>query len=304
MTKRSDTVLVQHQSSNDKISIGQGLETLRIPQGRCSISPSVPDYLQLPITPELSVFSETIPTCPNPKGRQVFDTDTGEITFVPHLRSFGEEGDDYWRCERNTCFPCVCINCQRIAYAIQLAAPTHHISTTRVGPAAPVITMRMSMFSHYVRRLVPEFRWVWAAEENPGLTGVHTHGYFHTGDRRCDPGQKLFNDAAHRAGLGRVHYGLLPPDLPVDFFGYLMKTVASPDLIDRYLDLNGSTRRRRLIHASRGYWRDGPSGEPITRAEAERIAYRRSRSRTGSPAVEVHTQIHAQSPSGIQKDSA
>lgn len=197
---------------------------------------------------------------------------------MPHHRTFNEEENDYWRCERNTCPSCICTNCQRVAYAIQLSAPSHQISTTQVGHTADEIAARMSMFSHYVRLTIPEFRWAWAAEENPGLTGVHTHGYFHTGDRKSNLGRELLRDASRRAGLGRVYYDELDPGLPVEFFGYPMKTASSPDLIECFLGLNGTPRRRMLIHASRwGFWRDGPQGDSITRREAEKIAYQRSR---------------------------
>ena len=311
------SVLVQHQPSNDRGSTGEGLTGCGKRRG-LDCGPSARHFLHQSIRPELSVF-DTMPPCPNPKGREVIDTATGAITFVPHRRGLAEEGDAFWRCEKNTCFSCTCVNGQRIAYATQLSTPTHHISITQVGPTASVITTRMTTLSYYVRQAVPEFRWVWAAEENPGENGVHTHGYFHTGKRQCDPGQKLFNDASRRAGFGRVHYDEIEGDLPVEFYGYPMKTLSSPGLAEHFHELNGSPRRRRLIHASRGYWRDGPSGEPITRAEAEHIAYRRSRSWARSRAVEVHTQIHegdgvnrsgesrsvhAESPSGIQKESA
>ena len=137
----------------------------------------------------------------------------------------------------------------------------------------------MSRFSASVRQELPEFRWTWAAEPNPGKTGVHVHGYAHTGAS----GRVLCHvpvvRAAKSAGLGRqLELKQIEPGSDAAYFQYPMKSLADPELEDEYLALNGSSKRICLIRSSKsGFWRLGANGPTVRRAEAEVEAYARSR---------------------------
>ena len=223
-------------------------------------------------------FETPFECCPNPKGREVIDRITGEIKWEPHSWRNANGEIETLRCQSNSCDGCLAINVMRIAGAIQLAEPTFWISLTLVGPSSAVITPRLRTFRHLVAEEVPGFQHAWAAEENPAFTGVHTHGFAHTGVRVREMPERVIQRAARRSGLGVISkIGRMEPDAPLSFYEYPMEDALDPERVERFWELNGSPDRKRLIHASRGFWRDGPLGLPIRRAEAVKIAYRRSR---------------------------
>ncbi len=226
----------------------------------------------------LSLFID-LPRCPHPKGKERVNAITGEIEYLPHAWTEDDGNQFVIRCEKNTCDVCVVINAQRIAYAIQLAAPTHAIFLSLIGASAVEIRKNASRFATCIRRLIPEFQWAWAAEVNPLQTGNHLHGYVHTLDQDYEIPKRLIVKAAQKAKLGLV-VGItrLDADLPADWFGYPMKSLADPIYAQRFIDLNHTQRGVQPIHASKKFWRDGPFGDPIPRRrDAEVLSYRRSR---------------------------
>ena len=229
-----------------------------------------------------SLFNVELRQCPNPKGRQVIDYLTGEIDYRPHTWRDRDGKERIYRCCKNSCPVCVVINGQRIAGAIMLAQPSWWFCLTQVGESPSVINKRVGMFTHFVRQDIASFRVCWAAEENPDQTGCHVHGYFHAArdERRVRP--EVFDNAVRRAGVGqRWEIGSVGYPAAVDYFGYLMKSLVGGDyMAQRFLDFNGSPERRQLIHSSDGFWRDGAGGATLAkRAEAEKIAFQRSRKR-------------------------
>lgn len=228
------------------------------------------------------------PSCQRPKGREVANPATGEVIWTPHSWRDALGQKHYLRCESNDCAACRATNVHRIAGAIALAAPTHSLSLTHVGDSPSVIIRRLSNFRAHVAEVVPGYQHVWAAEENPRQTVIHTHGYVHTGARAREIPRHVVTKAARRAGLGWINkIEPIDPDASIEWFKYPMECALDPDRVDRFWALNSAGTRRRLIHASRAFWRDGPHGEPISREEAEKLAYWRSRSSLGDPNVHL-----------------
>ena len=228
-----------------------------------------------------TLFNVELPQCPNPKGRHVIDYLTGEIHCVPHTWRDQSGKHRIYRCEKNSCPVCVVINGKKIAGAIMLARPPWWFCLTQVGESPSVINRRVSTFTHYVRQELPSLRVCWAAEENPDQTGCHVHGYFHAAGQEHRVRSEVFDHAVRQAGVGH-HWEIGPVRYPaaVDYFGYLMKSLVGGDyMAQRFLDLNGSPERRRLIHSSPGFWREGAAGRTLTRSQAEVIAFQRSRMR-------------------------
>ena len=140
-----------------------------------------------------------------------------------------------------------------------------------MGDSSAEIVKNVSRVIHYARKDIPTLEDVWAAEHNPGHTGPHIHGYLHAGmnDRLIHEG--AFENAVRRVGVGR-HWAMDTVTHPdATYFAYPMKALVSEDYeAERFLELNGSPKRRQLIHASRGFWRDGRGGPLLkNRAEAE-----------------------------------
>ena len=228
-----------------------------------------------------SLFNVDLPLCPNPKGKQVIDYVTGEIRNIPYLRRDQQGKHRIYRCEKNSCPVCVVINGKKIAGAIMLAQPPWWFCLTQVGESPSVINKKVGKFTHYVRQELTSFRVCWAAEENPDQTGTHIHGYFHAAGHERRVRSEVFDNAVRQAGVGH-HWEIGPVHYPaaVDYFGYLMKSLVGGDyMAQRFFDLNRSPERRRLIHSSPGFWREGAAGSTMTRSQAEVIAFKRSRMR-------------------------
>ncbi len=240
-----------------------------------------------------NIFKVDLPLCPNPKGRHVIDYLTGEIHCVPHTWRDQSGKRRVYRCEKNSCPVCVVINGKKIAGAIMLAQPQWWFCLTQVGESPPVINKKVGKFTHYARQELPSFRVCWAAEENPDQTGSHVHGYFHAAGHERRVRSEVFDDAVRQAGVGQ-HWRIGSVDYPaaVDYFGYSMKSLVGGDyMAQRFLDLNGSPERRRLIHSSPGFWREGAAGRILTRSQAEVIAFKRSRVRCRDQATHYQTAL-------------
>lgn len=163
-----------------------------------------------------------------------------------------------------------------------LARPTHMYLLTLVGEDWRTIRANMTSFVRRVRRSVVEFQHAWHVEANPDGTGTHIHGW-------CwgtIPAQHVLREAAVLSGMGS--YASIRPwrldasDDPLIAYG--MKSVTGPQLgrsseAQEFLALNGG----RVMHASRGFYRDAATGELLrTRRDAERQArlHRGAASRT------------------------
>ena len=179
--------------------------------------------------------NQSNPLCPNPKGREVIDRLTGETKWEPHTRRNANGEMETLRCESNSCDVCRPTNVMRIAGAIQLAEPTYWTSLTLVGPSSAVITPRLRTFRYLVAAEVSGFQHAWAAEENPALTGVHLHGFAHTGLEGREIPERVIQRSARRVGLGVISkIGRMEPDAPLSFYEYPMEGALDPERVDRF----------------------------------------------------------------------
>lgn len=219
------------------------------------------------------IFPTVQPVCRNPRGREQINHTTGEIKYM----LYSPEGDRI-PCEKNSCPDCVIVNAQSIASAIHLSSPSHSIFLSQVGNTADGIQRRMSLLATQVRKQLPDFQWVWAVEDNPSGTGVHLHGFFYFSRRNVSRAklEQLFRKIAISVGIGR-QLGVQSIDQGVsrEFFGYPMKMLSHPVTAPRYVELNRTNRGITLVHASKHFWRDGPTGTPIQRIQAEQLARHR-----------------------------
>ena len=223
------------------------------------------------------IFDRDIDTsCPNPRMDVYVDGETGEIIERPHT---------YWNrylgrhleapCERNSCPACAVRNARRIAGAIYVSQPTHVLPLTQVGDAYPVVRKRLTNFFTEVRRTYPSVMYTWQVEANPAGTGAHALSYLHLEDESLSV--LVLDRARARVGFGPVfEVERIPQAASVIYFGYQMKDLLS-ERRDSFLDLNGTPSRLFLVHASRGFYRDGMTGKKLSRSQAESLALRRSR---------------------------
>lgn len=192
-------------------------------------------------------------------------------------------------CLRSTCPVCIRTVALRAGRAIALAAPDTGYRLSLVGNTWPEIRTRMTQVVRRLRSGSRTFQHVWHVEANPGGTGYHIHGWSWG---QC-PSPELLREAAVAAGMGRsVWLGAwTTPANEHPAIAYGMKAVLSEPLDTKELgpatrqfkELNGG----RLLHASRGFYRDGADGKSIARRrEAERIASApHRRGRTGSDCI-------------------
>ncbi len=222
----------------------------------------------------LKAFWDDLPPCADPRVHYSTDSATGEMIAVPNRwpDKHGEIHID--GCGRNSCPVCVVMNARRIAHAVCLAEPTYSFGLTQVGNDAADIKSRITDWEKRVRKEIPGFSCVWAAEPNPEGTGNHAHGHAHLGaSDRVNP-RKIMSASLQPSGLGRQWKLQRPPvDAGAQWFSYPMKGLADPELAPLILELNGRPDRHQLIHASRkGFWRDGASGPVLSnRREAESL---------------------------------
>jgi hypothetical protein len=127
----------------------------------------------------------------------------------------------------------------------------------------------MKRVAYDVRHAGVGLSWCWHVEPNPGGTGHHVH-YFQRGD--FVP-QQLLSHIADRRGMGAVAtVQRWRPSKRATTYGvklagvsYGLKLAEAEASMDVYLWANGG----RLVHASRGFWRDR-EGATVGQREAMR----------------------------------
>lgn len=160
-------------------------------------------------------------------------------------------------CKANTCPHCGPLNARAVAGAVALASPERFGTLTMAGDTWQVVRGRLKRLQHRIRASVPESRWCWHVEPNPAGTGQHVHFWQRGG---FIPQQALTN-LAKREGMGGVtdiRRWKLKPGTAVGYgvkltgVFYGLKTSEAEGGMSTYLAANGG----RLVHASRGWWRD------------------------------------------------
>jgi hypothetical protein len=169
------------------------------------------------------------------------------------------------RCRRNRCPYCGGINARQTVAAIALARPERVFTLTLAGREWQTIRGRVRRWRYEVRRRVPRWQDCMHVEPNPSGSGEH---HVHGLQWGQFPPVEVLRSAAERYGFGSwLHvsrlrdvdgasaYGLKLAQLSAS--AYSMKLAVGGEL-ETYLEANGG----RLVHASRGFWRDG-SGERL-----------------------------------------
>lgn len=173
------------------------------------------------------------------------------------------------RCGRLACPYCVRIEAHGVALAIGLAHPERAIRLSLVGETWQERRQRIYRLRYRIRAAGYSTADCYHVEPNPKGTGHHAHMWQY-GDFLP---QAELQTLARREGLGIPYIERIRSDSFAFYglkgVGYGLKGVGD----DSYLDANG----RRLVHASRGFWRD-LEGRPISRIrgavrEARRVAY-------------------------------
>ncbi len=162
-----------------------------------------------------------------------------------------------WRCRRNGCLHCGPVNALLLAGAIAEAMPERLGLLTLVGEEWATRRQRARDFVVDVRSTGVRWEWAWHIEPNPRGSGHHLHFVQH-GDRAP---VSVVRWAATRRGMGQwvgIHriraldraamYGL---KLAASAYG--IKGALESGTLAQYRAANGG---RRLVHTSRGFWRD------------------------------------------------
>lgn len=177
-------------------------------------------------------------------------------------------------CGRMTCPQCVGWLAVRTAGAVGLAEPQRFGRLSLVGNDWQTVRARMSRLRYDLRKaLRQDFEWAWNVEQNPKGTGHHVHFFQHG----AFVPQRLLAELADYRGMGRnvdirqwkpqgslsTAYGLKGLLYPMK--GALDEREGQDDeVLNGFLAING----RRLIHASRGYFRH--CGEHLGLEDARR----------------------------------
>ncbi len=172
-------------------------------------------------------------------------------------------------CGANTCWWCGPVNARRVGGAITLAGPERWGMLTQVGDDWQTVRARFKRLTYDLRASGVQLAWCWHVEPNPAGTGHHVH-YFQRGD--FVP-QRLLSNLADRRGMGRVAtVKRWRPTEAATTYGvklagasYGLKLAGKVETMDGYLAANGG----RMVHASRGFWRNR-EGEQVGQREAMR----------------------------------
>ena len=190
------------------------------------------------------------PICPRNGDRTLVRTDTGTITTG--------------RCLSNSCYACIWPVALPIGAAIGLAKPDWMIGLTQVGKDWAQIRDRVKYLGTVLRRAKLQIQYAWHVEPNPHSDDHHIHMWAH--------GDKVkaitLASAAGAVGMGQQVYvkAAASGTDGARNFTYGMKmcrpsradaSAMSPEAA-QFLELNGG----RLVHPTRGFWRDA-SGRPL-----------------------------------------
>ncbi len=179
------------------------------------------------------------------------------------------------RCGRNACEWCGPVNALQTARAIALAEPERSYLLTLAGDDFQTVRARVNRLRYDVRQEVGPFFDCWHVEPNPEGTGHHVHGLQHG---RFVP-VETFRRMADRRGFGRwVGLSRVRSASSAALYGVKLAAMAaaayslkgaSADL-EMFLRANGG----RMVHASRGFWREGKGGGTLPGVGAARTIAR------------------------------
>lgn len=210
------------------------------------------DWNQEETTPDLEATAENF--CPRRIGFWFVSRSTGVMVRA--------------RCRAHFCGYCGPVNARIEGMAISLAEPRRALLLTKLPGTHQERRTRVKLLLRQLRRDGYTIEMCWHVEPNPAENGHHIHGWQH-GDyipqghlqERClglGLGIPFINEVRQKVGRGSsVGYGLKGVK-------YGLKNAESVESMHAYLDANGG----RLVHATRGFWRDGD--ERVTLGEARK----------------------------------
>lgn len=183
-------------------------------------------------------------------------------------------GEWFWdRCGRNSCVKCGPSKARSVAGAVGVCEPERFVRWSLVGDDWQVARARLKRVRYRCRQDVRNWQDCYFIERNPNGTGFHAHGYQWGGFLA----QSRLQQHCLREGVGYPWIAKWEPT-SVRAYGYAMKHATGYGLklaqrsetLREYLDWNGG----RLIHASRGFWRDGARGGRLAGVDAARRVWR------------------------------
>ncbi len=174
-------------------------------------------------------------------------------------------------CGAIRCPVCIVSVALRYSAAIALAEPEHFVLLTDVGEAWPTIKVRLNRYRQALRKAGQLVQDAYHVEPNPNGTGHHVHQWAWGG--QVDGSSVAC--AASSAGLGSFTSIKTAYTPSSGRLSYGLKTIIQggpecgemPAMAQRYLEVNGG----RLVHATRGFWRDGASGGRLAGVRAAAV---------------------------------
>lgn len=225
-----------------------------------TVGPSVPPVQDAgnPGATSLALYRQSLALqrCPNRLGWRVRNRLTGEIRPA--------------RCGRLGCPFCIRVEAHGVALAIGLAEPERAVRLSLVGETWQERRSRIFRLRYRIREAGYRSEDCYHVEPNPRGTGHHAH-LWQWGD--YIPQRKL-QALAKRESIGIPYIERVRASGPMSYglkaVTYGLKGVEDHEL---YLEANG----KRLVHASRGFWREGADGPHISRIRgAVRVARERA----------------------------
>lgn len=199
--------------------------------------------------------------CPRKEGYVLVSESTGQIVAAS--------------CDANFCEVCAPRKAWKIGRAISLSTPERavRLSALPVEAGWQGVRRSVSRLTEYVRKDGYEWHIAYHVEWNPSGNGMaHAHGWQY-GDyvpqarlqelcEKAGQGIPYIQRMRQRVGRGQnVSYGLKGVT-------YGLKGAYERESLDGFLEANGG----RLVHSTRGFWRDGRGGETLTLEEAKKRA--------------------------------
>jgi len=164
------------------------------------------------------------------------------------------------RCNRLTCLSCTRSLVVRRSDAIAMAEPGWMLRLSLV-PEPWAVARRAVNRVFELLRCKGDFAAVWSVEQNPSGAGQHVHAFAHGDDF-----EDRLPGVVERVSLGSDFH--VQPVTHFGGFAYMMKEARhNRSSLERHLHANG----HRVPHATRGFWREGSGGQPLTLRSAVRL---------------------------------
>ncbi len=183
------------------------------------------------------------------------------------------------RCKANSCLYCGPVNAHLVAGALAAVRPQRMVRFSLVGNEWSTSRYRINKVTDLLRREGYQWNLAYHVEPNPAGTGRHAHGYQYG----SFVPQALLQNVCERAGMGypdirKWEPPRQDPGKPVGYglklagIDYGLKMADTEENLRTYLDCNGD----RLVHATRGYWRDA-EGKALAGVREAMTAFARSK---------------------------